>query len=150
MTPTEVIAKRVQEVRKRHGWSAQRLADAMSAAGVPWERQVVTKLENGQRQNVSAAELLALAYVLDIAPVHLLVPVEDITVTPVPGQEAQAVRVRAWIRGEAPLGAQDARMFFSEVPRTEFAVANRRADFLDAVDKELAAQQDGGAGDADR
>ena len=42
-----------------------------------WTRIVVTKLETGRRQSVSVEELLALAYVLNVAPVHLLVPWDD-------------------------------------------------------------------------
>lgn len=53
---TGVIAERIRHLRKRRGWSAEKLAEEMTAVGVPWERMVVTKLENGRRASVPADE----------------------------------------------------------------------------------------------
>jgi transcriptional regulator with XRE-family HTH domain len=74
LTPTKVIAARVKELRKSRGWSAADLAQAMKAVGIEWERIIVTKLETGRRASVSVEEMLALAYVLDVAVVDLVVP----------------------------------------------------------------------------
>src|SRR5438105_11407018 len=75
--PTAVIAAKVFELRKGRGWSADELAVRMTAAGIAWTRLVVTKLETGRRKSVSVEELLALAYVLDVAPLHLMIPWDD-------------------------------------------------------------------------
>ena len=118
--PVAVIAHRVREVRARHGFTAQQLADKLREAGVPWDRATVTKLETGRRQNVSIVEVLALARVLDVALVHLLVPTDDeqrYQVTPT--EALPAGRVRPWVRGIVPLPGTDSRIFHTEKPLAE-------------------------------
>ncbi|MGW2040488.1 helix-turn-helix domain-containing protein [Streptomyces virginiae] len=118
-SPVEVIARRVKEVRGRKGLTAQQLADRLRDAGVPWDRATVTKLETNRRQNVSVVELLALARVLDVAPVHLLVPLYEGPYMVTPVEAAAADRARAWIRGERTLKGGDAQIYFSEAPLNE-------------------------------
>src|SRR4051794_35558476 len=77
MPPTRVIALRMRELRTKRGWSAQELADQMVKVGIPWQRPVVANLETGRRRTVSVEELLALAYVFNVAPIHLLVPLRN-------------------------------------------------------------------------
>lgn len=118
--PTEAIARRVSALRQRKGLNRQQLGEAMTACGVEWNRFTVSSLENGKRQNVSVTELLALARVLDVAPVHLLVPLEDeqpYQVTPT--EVLPAHRVRPWVRGIVPLPGTDTRIFQTEVPLPE-------------------------------
>lgn len=128
--PTKVIAARVRALRERRGWSGDVLARAMRAAGIPWERVVVAKLETGRRASVTVTELLALAYVLNVAPVHLIVPPDEPDATYRITDEVAESRssVRAWIRGVTPLNPDsDPRQFYAEVPREEFyAVQQRR------------------------
>lgn len=120
-TTTGIIASQVKQMRTRRGWSAQQLADAMKATGVPWERMVVTKFETGRRQSLTVEELLALAFVLEVAPVHLLVPIDADGEYPVtPTVSAATDRVRAWIRGQLPIPGMDPRVFYSNVPPGEF------------------------------
>lgn len=90
--------------------------------GISWDRSIVANFENGRRAYVTAEEMLALAYVLSVAPVHLMVPLEDSApYAPVPTlKRTVAGVVRAWIRGQRTIGATDARLFFSEVPEEEF------------------------------
>src|SRR5690606_3552306 len=123
--PHEVIASRVRALRKGRGWSAERLAKEMSKVGVPWERMVVTKLETRRRKSITVEELLALAYVLDVAPVYLLLPVNDerAPYAYTPDRTAEVWRVREWVRGHpyaaAPtigLGGVDRRGYLSEGP----------------------------------
>lgn len=118
LDPTRVVAARVKALRSKRGWSAQRLADELTKVGIPWDRSIVANFENHRRQTVGVEELLGLAYVLDVAPIHLLVPPADdqvfYGVTPemaIPLREA-----RAWIRGREPAIGQDPRSYFAEVP----------------------------------
>ncbi|AWT42811.1 MULTISPECIES: helix-turn-helix transcriptional regulator [Streptomyces] len=120
VTPVEAVAQRVRDARNRKGLTAQELADRLKAAGVPWDRGTVTKLETGRRQNVSIVEWLALARVLDVAPVHLLVPLENGgSYMATPAEAAKTDRVRYWVRGLVPLGRTNVRMFRTEVPAAE-------------------------------
>lgn len=119
-----VIAARMRELRRKRDWTAQRLAEEMARVGIPWKREIVANLESGRRTAVSVEELLALAYVLSVAPVHLIVPtdVDDqglYQVTPT-WTRSRTTDVREWIRGNATIGDTDPRTYFSEVPANEF------------------------------
>jgi len=121
-TPHTVVAEQVRAFRRGRGWSAERLAEEMSAVGVPWSRVVVTKLETGRRPGVSVEELLALAFVLDVAPMHLLVPGGDQGEPCVylpDGREANREVVREWIAGRRPIHGQDLNRFIAGVPSTD-------------------------------
>lgn len=97
----------IDEVKRRRAgldWTAERLAEEMTAAGVPWTRDIVVNLENGRRKTLAVHELLALAWVLDVAsPVDLIAPpgyagTEPFPVTPV--TTATPEQVRAWFTGK--------------------------------------------------
>ncbi|MFG2596706.1 helix-turn-helix domain-containing protein [Streptomyces sp. NPDC048462] len=124
--PVAVIAQRVKEVRGRKGFTAQQLADKLrDKTGLNWDRATVTKLETGRRQTITVVELLALARVLDVAPVNLLVPLDDRPFAVTAKESVAANRVRAWVRGESPLSGTDQRIFRSEVPIDELPVPGR-------------------------
>ncbi|MGW7195991.1 helix-turn-helix domain-containing protein [Streptomyces chryseus] len=105
----------MKELRGRRGWTAAELGERLAKQGVRWDRFTVAGLESGKRQNVSVSELLALALVLDVAPVNLLVPVEDVPYQVTPTRIESADAVRAWVRGEVPLAAVNERTFYTEV-----------------------------------
>lgn len=136
--PNQVIAARVRELRRARGWTADQLAEQMKAAGFSWSRIVVTKLETGRRPAVSVEEFLALAYVLDVAPVHLLVPPNTLDaryqVTP-DGVEADPDEVRAWIRGQRPIGLVSPRRYFAEVPDVEWVPPKPPRPGTDGVER---------------
>jgi hypothetical protein len=91
----------VKRLRAAKGWSAQRLAEEMTAAGVPWNTDIVVNLEHGRRKSLRVHELLALAWCLDVdSPVDLLVPGPDDTAFPVVPRIRMAPEVvRAWCQG---------------------------------------------------
>lgn len=138
LDPTATVARRVREVRKRRGLTAEQLAARLVGQGIHWDRYTVTKLENGKRQNVTIAELLALSVVLEVAPVHLLVPPDPSPSWGLPAGERRELNdegpyqltgnrvepiylVRRFVRGEDPLPGMDERSFFSEIPPQEFS-----------------------------
>nr|WTB31078.1 helix-turn-helix domain-containing protein [Streptomyces sp. NBC_00830] len=123
LTPTATVAKRVREVRTRRGWTAEDLAKKLAEQGIKWERSTVAKLENGNRQNISLAEWLALAEVLNVAPVHLLIPTDTAAnelyqVTP--ERAVPVAQARQWVRGHDYLDGADPRGFHAETPREEW------------------------------
>lgn len=119
--PTSVIAGRVRELRRRRDWTADQLAEQLSAVGVPWTRIVVTKLETGRRPSVSVEELFALAYVLNVSPMHLLVPDGDQgePYAYVAGMATNRRTVREWIAGRRPIFGQDLNHFIGAVPSSD-------------------------------
>lgn len=133
-TVSDAVGDRVQQVRKKRGLTVKQLAERCAELGAPeLTVQALYNLEGGRRddggrrrRDVTVDELLKLAYVLSVAPVHLLVP-------PVDGDEVVPYRfiegvtttpgfARAWIRGQTPIGRVAARDYFSEVPDSEWQV----------------------------
>jgi len=95
----QVVVKNMKDLRLRHGLTAQRLAEQMTAIGIPWEAGVVTKLETGRRKSVSVDELLALACVFDVTPLALLLPASNTAYRVAPKIIEQADDVAKWIVG---------------------------------------------------
>lgn len=100
----------------------------MRDVGVPFDKSVVANLETGRRRFVTVQELLALSVVLDVAPVYLLLPIDDeaAAYAYTPNRTAEVWQVREWVRGHpyaaAPsigLGGVDRRGYLSEVPAAE-------------------------------
>lgn len=116
MTPLQTIARRVKELRGARGWNAAQLGEAVSKHGLRWDRFTVASLENGKRQNVTVHELFALALTLDVAPINLLVPLDDEPYQITQTRTEDASTVRAWVRGEAALPGMDERTFLAEAP----------------------------------
>jgi transcriptional regulator with XRE-family HTH domain len=135
LTPTAVVAARMHKLRTKRGWSAAELARRMQAAGIPWERVVVTKLETGRRASVSVAEMFTLAAVLNCPPVMLMTADErdhpdyqpgrvNLNYQVTPTVTADMSGVRAWIRGAVTLTADDdPREYYGELPVDEFYTA---------------------------
>jgi transcriptional regulator with XRE-family HTH domain len=127
-TPSDVVAARVRQVRKRRDMTVADLAERCAAIGAPQlTAQAIYKIE-GQRESstrpprqVTVDELLALGAALNVAPVHLLVPPDDFRKAyRVTGTLSEgAAHVRHWIRGVLPLHGAGHHEYFTEVPRTE-------------------------------
>ncbi|NUV63248.1 helix-turn-helix domain-containing protein [Streptomyces sp. CAI-85] len=131
---SDVVAERIAEVRRKRGMNVKQLAERCAELGAPeLTAHTLYNLESGRRdkdgrrrREVTVDELLKLAYVLSVAPVHLLVPPVDGNEV-VPYQFIEGVTTtpgfaRAWIRGQTPIGRVVARDYFSEVPDSEFEV----------------------------
>jgi len=121
-TPGQVLAHRVREARKRRDWTQQQLADRLRELGFPTHRLTIAKIEKGgtRAENAPLREVLALAAALDVAPVHLLVPLEDEAMVAVtPELFSQARHVRAWIRGRNILRGGDLAQYLAEMPDSE-------------------------------
>ncbi|RBY83726.1 hypothetical protein DQ238_01215 [Geodermatophilus sp. TF02-6] len=66
------LGRRLRELRTGAGWSQERLAEAMRAAGFGWRPNTVTKTEQAQR-TLKATEAAVVAQALDIEVAALLV-----------------------------------------------------------------------------
>ena len=124
-TPSDVIAQRIRQLREARGWSVAELATRCKDAGLPrLTSTVLYKLES-QRQNraprpVTVDELLILAFVLDIAPVHLIAGLDDDAELPIsPDWTISASGARQWIRGFAPIAGSNKKLYNANVPPSE-------------------------------
>jgi hypothetical protein len=96
---TERVADAVKVLRVAKGWTHADLAAQMDAAGVPWTRETVVNLERARKRSLGVHELLALAFVLDVAsPVDLIAPGQELL--SVAGMLMDPGDVRAWCMGE--------------------------------------------------
>lgn len=90
--------------RLEKGWSAARLAAEVAELGVPMPRNVIVNLERHRRQEVTLAELAALALVLDVPPVDFVLPQDPTDVVEVaPMRHDRAAWVREWWSGRHAL-----------------------------------------------
>jgi hypothetical protein len=70
---------------------------------------------------------MVLALALDVAPVHLLIPLDEEVAYPVtPTRMEPSGEVRDWIRGAEVLNGVDHRSFFAEVPEHEWQQVTER------------------------
>ncbi len=107
---SDIVAKRVKELRKRGGWSTTKaFADRCAEVGAPYlTHPVLMNIESGRRKDghrtrtITVDELLALALALRVNPADLLLPVDsDAAPYPVTLTETATVgRVREWVNGD--------------------------------------------------
>lgn len=65
------VGRRVFELRRTRGLSVPALAEKVTATGAKMDRFAVSNLERGDRKSIGVHELLALAEVLEVAPMAL-------------------------------------------------------------------------------
>jgi transcriptional regulator with XRE-family HTH domain len=126
-TPSDLIAQRVRKLREGRGWKVADLAARCKEAGMPrLTVQALYKLETQRDRSdraprsVTVDELLVLAYVLDVAPVHLIAGLDDDTPLPVsPDWTVNAPGARKWVRGLVPLSGGDKKRYEANVPASE-------------------------------
>lgn len=113
-----MIGQRVNQLRKKRGWSIQKLAAMCAEAGATrLTGNAIENIEYGRRdksgrrrREVDVSELLALAYVLEVPPVALVVPLDiaDDERFELTGEvTAPAGQVRAWFAGLGFLDGQN-------------------------------------------
>lgn len=76
MITSEVIGKRIRDIRENKKISQQLIADKLKELGISMSRETLSKIENGNR-TVSAVELKAICSVLDVDVETLLEDNED-------------------------------------------------------------------------
>jgi transcriptional regulator with XRE-family HTH domain len=130
MKPSEVLASRIQELRKLRGLNQTELAERLERYGIALDRSQVHRIEQGPPpagRGVTTDELVAIAAALDTFVVNLIFPADDEAVVdlspnggePIPGAAKDG---RAWARGEHPLRHQDARFYVLSSPPSELEV----------------------------
>ncbi|WP_141923621.1 hypothetical protein [Haloactinospora alba] len=146
--PSDVVAERVREVRKRRGWTPHQLAQECADVGLQLSANTIENIESGRRdkngrrrRHVTVDELIGLAFALDVAPVHLVFPIsEEGTYALTPSQKTGESRAlgniefaRGWFRGENVGAAQNSRIYFTERPGEEILDFIEKAEGIDKV-----------------
>lgn len=112
----DVLARRLREARGARNWTQQELAAELERLGAPMDRTTIAKIEKGQRQ-ARVEELIALAAALDVAPVHLFLPIEDDgLVALTPKLEVDVEKAWRWARGRQPLDPANIRTYSFQHP----------------------------------
>lgn len=95
-TPTGAFGRQLERSRRRRGWSQEELADRADMS-----RLMINRIETRARgRRVDLDEALRLSFVLDVCPLHLIVPREDDGELRVTGDDVlDAPGARDWIRG---------------------------------------------------
>lgn len=107
---TRGIGRRVAYHRERADLTASMLSARCASLGLPLDRNVIAKLENGHRNSVTADEVLVLAAALQVPPVVLLFGVgTEETAELLPGNHAPPYAAARWFSGEAPVPGDDPR-----------------------------------------
>jgi transcriptional regulator with XRE-family HTH domain len=129
VTPGQVFGARLREVRESRRWTQIELAARLEDLGHPVSQSKLAKIEKGATSvkyenaadKVNLADVLAIAYALDVCPLHLFCPVEqEPRVEIVRGrQPLDPEWLREWVRGEREALGQDPKVFFAERPRVE-------------------------------
>jgi hypothetical protein len=129
-SPSDIVAARIRAVRRKRDLTVAELASQCAAAGYPELTAHALYSLEGRRSGtrrparaVTVDELLAVAKVLQVAPVHLLVPPGAGEDDPYPVTHeitAPAAHVREWVRGYGLLPGDDRQLYLTEVPPGEF------------------------------
>ena len=108
-TPSDIVAQRVRDMRRRLGLTAGGLAARCAGIGAPQiTAQVITNLETGRRdasgrrvRGITVDELLVLAAALDVPPPYLLAPLTgDGILAITPSLEVDGLGASRWLCGE--------------------------------------------------
>lgn len=101
LTASDIAARRIREARNRRGWTVKQLAEHCVKAGAGHlTAAVITNLETRRRpgREITADELLALAWVLGVPPLQLLAPLsDDETLQVVPGRDLAPLDAAGWL-----------------------------------------------------
>lgn len=106
---SDLVGRRIRELRTGRGWSVRRLVDECKAVGVKITSNVIENIEGQQRpkgqpgrrrREISVDELISLAYVLDVSPLVLLLPEQPSEYPVTPTRSVSMAEVYLWMIGK--------------------------------------------------
>jgi transcriptional regulator with XRE-family HTH domain len=124
---SETFQERLVAARTTRGWSQERLAAILDEVyGYPIHPTALSRIEKGTRK-VTIDDLIAISAALDVAPVHLLFPIEgEDPVALTPRLEVDAEKAIRWARGRQPLDPANVS-FYSHQHLGDIGVINPEA-----------------------
>jgi transcriptional regulator with XRE-family HTH domain len=129
LTPRQVFAQRMREVRNRRSWSMEELSKRLKELGLKLNASQIAKIETGSR-DISLDEAIAIGVALWVSPLHLFIPTDEgPPVSLTPNFTKDRTDARAWVRGSLPLSTneEDVKAYVTESPKPERqALANSR------------------------
>lgn len=126
-SPDEVFAAQLRSLRERQPWTQAELATRMTELGFPIDQATIARLErNRGARGPSLSQVIGAAIALGVAPVYLVTPWNEESISlssqhSVPTQEA-----RAWFRGERALDG-DSKRFWTQMPDDDFELHRNEA-----------------------
>lgn len=105
-TVSDVLARRLRELRHERALSAKALSERVSDLGGTLSRGAIARIEAqdaAQRRSVDVAELLLLAAALHVSPTDLLLPPDRQPIQVTPTVTSSSVELRRWIEGDEPV-----------------------------------------------
>jgi transcriptional regulator with XRE-family HTH domain len=124
---SETFQERLAAARTARGWSQERLAAILDEVyGYPIHPTALSRIEKGTRK-VTIDDLIAISAALDVAPLHLLFPIEEAgSVALTPRLEADVLKAVRWARGRQPLDPANVS-FYSRQHLGDIGVINPEA-----------------------
>jgi transcriptional regulator with XRE-family HTH domain len=111
-TPDQYIGRRVEIARRDREMRQSDLVERLHDLGeTQWRQTKISKIEKGQTQRISLADVIALAAALGVQPALLLSPDDGTEVQVTPKFRCSAADFRAWLRSDRPLWPEDDRVY---------------------------------------
>lgn len=125
------VGRRVAHYRRERGLSAEALsAELRTSLGIDMKRTVIGGLETGTRRNVRVDEIYALAYVLDVPPAELMLPLDEDEVEIVPGVTTHPWFACRWLDGLGGLPGEATDPGWHLAPRGAMSLYRRHDDVV--------------------
>lgn len=136
----EVIGQRITEVRDAAGTSQAAFGAQLEAVlGRPWSRQSVSAAEKGRRA-FTAAELVAIAYTLEVPIAELLTPPLEVNELELPSGRTVPYRVEA--HPALPAQVLEALRRLEETNARRDAIEREERDLISRLVNRLAYDSD--------
>ena len=124
-----IVRRQARRIRSAQGLTVDQLAARCEELGLTdFNSTLITAIEIGRKKSVTVNEWIQLAAALNVAPIHLLVPMDSDQETWVGEKRSYpAADVRRWVQGSMPLDFTNSRTYFTQAPEEQWAEFTQQA-----------------------